>query len=59
MIYAETNALSVLGEIPYDIDVPKAIANGRPVVDAYPGSMSARQINRLADNLLEAVSLMH
>ena len=57
--YAETKALRVLGEIPYDINVPKAIANGRPVVEAYPGSVSARQINRLADNLLEAVSLMH
>jgi MinD superfamily P-loop ATPase len=57
--YAEKNGLDVLGEIFYDINVPKAIANGRPVVDAFPDSASARQIKRLADTLLEVVSFRH
>ena len=57
--FAEKNGLDILGEIPYDINVPMAIANGQPVVEAYPDTVSARQIKTLADTLLESVSLMH
>jgi MinD-like ATPase involved in chromosome partitioning or flagellar assembly len=50
--------MDVLGEIPYDISVPKAIANGQPVVAAYPDAVSSRQINRIAEALLDAVPVM-
>jgi len=56
--FAAKNRMDVLGEIPYDISVPKAIANGQPVVAAYPDAVSSRQINRIAEALLDAVPVM-
>ena len=56
--FAGKNGLDVHGEIPYDINVPKAIATGRPVVAAFPDSVSSRQIKRLAATLLDAVRVM-
>jgi MinD superfamily P-loop ATPase len=56
--FAEKNGMDVLGEIPYDISIPKAIANGKPVVAAYPDSVSSRQINKIAETLLDAIHIM-
>jgi len=54
--FAEKNGMDVLGEIPYEISVPKAIASRQPVVVAYPDAESSRQINRIAATLLDAVT---
>jgi MinD superfamily P-loop ATPase len=56
LAYAEENGMDLLGEISYDISVPKAIASGQPVVAAYPDAVSSRQINRIAATLLDAVT---
>jgi MinD superfamily P-loop ATPase len=49
--FAQRNAISVLSEIPYDIHVPKAIAEAMPVVAAYPGAPSSIALKILADKL--------
>ena len=56
LAYAEEHGMDLLGEIPYDISVPKAIASGQPVVAAYPDAVSSRQISRIAATLLDAVT---
>jgi len=38
--FTQINTISVLSMVPYDIHVPKAIAEARPVVTAYPESVS-------------------
>jgi MinD superfamily P-loop ATPase len=49
--FAETNTVPVLSEIPYDIHIPKAIAEGSPVVDAFPEAPSSIALGILADKL--------
>lgn len=49
--FAERKGFPVLAEIPYDHSVAMAIAEGRPVVDAYPSSPASRAIARLAETM--------
>ena len=56
--FVAKNNIALLGEIPYDNRVPLAIAGAQPVVAAFPDSVASRQMERLADNLLDAVHAM-
>lgn len=49
--FAQINTISFLSEIPYDIHIPKAIAEARPVVAAYPEAPSSIALGILADTL--------
>jgi MinD superfamily P-loop ATPase len=49
--FAETNNISILSEIPYDIHIPEAIVEAKPVVAAYPEAPSSIAIRILADKL--------
>ena len=55
--YAEENGFSVLAEIPYDKSISQALANGRPVVEAFPDAPSARVIYGLTETLYEKVMI--
>jgi MinD superfamily P-loop ATPase len=58
MDFAELKGMPVLTEIPYDISVPKAIANAMPVAKAYPDSPASHAIYRLADTLKSMIAGM-
>jgi MinD superfamily P-loop ATPase len=49
--FAESKGMPVLTEIPYDLGVPKAIANAMPVVKAYPRCPASNAIFGLADKM--------
>jgi MinD superfamily P-loop ATPase len=56
--FAGESGIPVLAEIPYDMSVPKAIANAMPVVKAYPGSPASTAILGLADRLKSVIAGM-
>jgi MinD superfamily P-loop ATPase len=51
MDFAEKRTISLLSEIPYDAYVPKAIAEAKSVVTAYPDSPSSTALRMLAEKL--------
>jgi len=53
--YAESEGVPILGRIPYDEAVPRAIAAGRPVTLHSPGSPAARAIEELAERIASEV----
>jgi MinD superfamily P-loop ATPase len=53
--FANKRSIIILAEIPYDNAVPKAIAQAKPVVSAYPDAESSRAIRNLADKLKKIV----
>lgn len=53
--FATSNGFPIHVEIPYDIHVAMAIANGRPVATDYPSAPASLAIKSLADSLISAV----
>ncbi len=53
--YAEKNNLYLLGHIPYDENVPKAISQLKPVSIAYPSSPAARALKEIARRVAEEI----
>lgn len=53
--YAREEGMPVLGEIPYDDAVPRAVAGGVPVTEAYPGSPAAKAIREVARVVAEEI----
>ncbi len=53
--YANKENMPVLGEIPYDDAVPKAVAKGAPVTEAYPGSPAAKAIREVAETVAKEI----
>ncbi len=49
--FAADKGLEILGKIPYDKTVPKAIASMKPVVEFAPDSKAALEIKNLADSV--------
>ncbi|MDX9713797.1 MAG: ATP-binding protein [Dissulfurispiraceae bacterium] len=49
--YAEESGITILGEIPYDISIPRAVAMTLPVTSVYPFSPASVSIRELADRL--------
>lgn len=52
--FTEHKGFSILAEIHYDNSLGNAIANGRPVVAAYPSAPASLAIDTLADKLTTA-----
>jgi len=57
--FAQINTISVLSEIPYDVHIPKAIAEARPVVTAYPEAPSSIAVRILADKLKSIIKKLN
>ena len=53
--YAEERGIEVLGEIPLDEAVPKAVAESTPVIDYAPDSPASRAIAAIAEKLLASL----
>lgn len=53
--YAEQHDCPIIAEIPYDKNVGLALAQARPVVDAFPDSPAARALAGLAETLRKKV----
>ncbi|HDM26715.1 MAG TPA: (4Fe-4S)-binding protein [Candidatus Bathyarchaeota archaeon] len=53
--YAEERGIEILGEIPLDDAVPRAIAESMPVVEYAPGSPASRAIAAIADRVLASL----
>ncbi len=49
--YARENNIPVLGMIPYDESVPKAMAETRPVIEAYPESPASKALSMIAEKV--------
>lgn len=51
--YARSENIELLGLIPYDYAVPKSIALGKPVIDAFPESHAAKSLSNIAERVLD------
>jgi MinD superfamily P-loop ATPase/SAM-dependent methyltransferase len=54
--FARQNDIEILAEIPYDISVPRAVAEARPVVEAYPEASSSMAIRTLVGRVKRILS---
>ncbi len=46
--FASQNKIYLLGEVPYDDSVPKAVSQRKPVVEAYPSSRASKALEEIA-----------
>jgi len=53
--YAISENIDLLGSIPYDDAVPRAVARLTPVSRAYPGSPAATAVTSIADRIINRV----
>ncbi len=49
--YAKRENLPIIGRIPYDDAVPRAAAEMRPVIEAYPDSPASKELRRIAERV--------
>ncbi len=57
--YAESGGVRLVGEVPLDPSVPRAITQGLPVVKAYPDSPASRALRELASFILSELEGGH
>ncbi len=54
--YAKTEGITIVGEIPYDENIPRAMIKGRPITLDSPESPAALSIQRIWKNTMEILS---
>ncbi|MHB8881629.1 MAG: hypothetical protein ACYC69_09015 [Thermodesulfovibrionales bacterium] len=57
--FAGKSELTILSKIPYDMSIPRAMTQGRPVVAAYPDSSSSLALSELACKLKDMITDEH
>jgi MinD superfamily P-loop ATPase len=55
--FCQREGVEILGMIPYDLNVVRALVQGMPVVDRYTESAASQQITKLWDRLAERAML--
>jgi len=53
--FAEENHIKILGEIPFDTSIPKAMVKAKPVTEFSPNSPSSAAIKKIWEKLLQLV----
>ncbi len=53
--YAENEGIDVLGKIPYDDNVPKAMAQMKPLIELYPDSPASKALLEIARRVEERI----
>jgi MinD superfamily P-loop ATPase len=56
--FAGERGMPILSEIPYDMSIPRAMVQARPVVAAYPDSASSLALRELANKLRDEIRKM-
>jgi MinD superfamily P-loop ATPase len=54
--YAEEKNIDVLGEIPFDDNIPRSIIQGAPITSIYPDSSAARSIHALMEATIQKLA---
>jgi MinD superfamily P-loop ATPase len=50
-VFARENGLEIIGEIPYDREVPRSMAYRRPLVIFSPKSISSKALMEISENV--------
>ncbi|ALV62387.1 MinD superfamily P-loop ATPase containing an inserted ferredoxin domain [Thermococcus sp. 2319x1] len=53
--FAEKEAIPIIGEIPYDIAIPKSMVMLKPVVEAFPDSKASIALKEIAEAVKEEI----